>query len=114
MRVFADEIPGGLVAEFTMPTEAQYKAVETIDRDILALGIRSSGLRRSVFRSRKRSEPAPRRRSRATPDSQATASRGAEESGGNIDAHNASTNRPVVDQPLGASAARIQGGQEPV
>ena len=32
VRVFADETPGWLVAEFTMPTEAQYLAVARIDR----------------------------------------------------------------------------------
>jgi hypothetical protein len=34
VRVFADEEPGWLVAEFTMPTEAQYAAVPKIDRAI--------------------------------------------------------------------------------
>src|SRR4051812_38726211 len=34
VHVFADEAPGWLVAEFTMPTEPQYAAVETIDRAI--------------------------------------------------------------------------------
>jgi hypothetical protein len=32
IRVFTDERPDRLVAEFTMPTEAQYKAVSKIDR----------------------------------------------------------------------------------
>jgi hypothetical protein len=34
VRVFADQAPGWLVAEFTMPTEAQYAAVSKIDRAI--------------------------------------------------------------------------------
>jgi hypothetical protein len=34
VRVFADETPGWLVAEFSMPTEAQYAAVPKIDRAI--------------------------------------------------------------------------------
>jgi hypothetical protein len=34
VRVFAEEAPGWLVAEFTMPTEAQYKAVPKIDAAI--------------------------------------------------------------------------------
>src|SRR4051812_10510685 len=34
VRVIADETPGWLVAEFTMPTEAQYAAVPMIDRAI--------------------------------------------------------------------------------
>jgi hypothetical protein len=34
VRVFADDDPGWLVAEFTMPAEAQYRAVDRIDRQI--------------------------------------------------------------------------------
>ena len=34
VRVSADETPGWLVAEFTMPTEAQYKALPKIERAI--------------------------------------------------------------------------------
>jgi hypothetical protein len=34
VRVFADGTPGWLVAEFTMSTEAQYKALPKIDRAI--------------------------------------------------------------------------------
>ena len=34
VRVFADTTPGWLVAEFTMPTEAQYAAVPKIDSAI--------------------------------------------------------------------------------
>lgn len=34
VQVFADTEPGWLVAEFPMPTEAQYKAVPKIDRQI--------------------------------------------------------------------------------
>jgi hypothetical protein len=34
VRVFASDSPGWLVAEFSMPTEAQYKAVEKVDRAI--------------------------------------------------------------------------------
>jgi hypothetical protein len=34
IRVFADTNPGWLVVEFTMPTEAQYKAEPKIDRAI--------------------------------------------------------------------------------
>ena len=34
IRVFADETPGWLVAEFTMPTEAQYAALPKIEAAI--------------------------------------------------------------------------------
>jgi hypothetical protein len=34
VRVLADKTPGWLVAEFTMPTEAQYAAVSKIDREM--------------------------------------------------------------------------------
>ncbi len=34
VRVFTDQDPGWLIAEFTMPTEAQYAAVPKIDRAI--------------------------------------------------------------------------------